>query len=681
MLTDCSKGSFMDQKIYRKTVCPLDCPDTCSIVATLADGRVIALAGDKDHPYTNGFICKKMKRYHERVYSDDRILYPQLRVGAKGKGEFRRIGWDEALKMMAERFGEIIERFGGEAILPYSYAGNMGMLSRYGGYPFFHRMGFSRLLGTICSAAAGAGWEKQCGPLPGAPPENSADADLIVAWGINVKVSNVHFWQYIAAARKKGAKLLVIDPYRNQTGKSADLYCQVRPGGDTSLALGIMKYIEEKELYDRSFTREQTTGFADFCAVLRDLAWDEIEQDCGLQYAEIVELAQLLTKTPKTFIRIGIGMTRNSRGGMAVRAVTSLAAMLGLQGGGKGRGVLLSAKGFRGKSDAITRPDMASGSARVINMIHLGHALTSLEPPIKGLFVYNTNPASVNPDGSQVRKGLAREDLFTVVHEQVMTPTARYADLLLPATTFLENRDLYSGYGQFYLQVTSPVIPPVGEARSNFELFSELAVHMGASESPFTDTIDQRLIPYLQSLDGVPADCSVDDILQGRVVHSTYSCSDGDVLARMGEKFHFVSRDIGAEPQTSWLTPRGESRDPDLLARYPFELISPPHPDLLNSTFGERYPGKRGELLIHPDDAARFNIVDGGMVEIMNFRGVALRNAKITTDTRPGVVVAEGIFWAVDGLAGGINDVTSQKETDMGGGATFHETLVAVTPV
>jgi anaerobic selenocysteine-containing dehydrogenase len=677
----------MDGITFHKTICPLDCPDSCGMIATVVNGKVTALQGDKAHPYTAGFICRKMRRYPERVYSAQRVLYPQVRVGRKGAGEFRRIDWGEALDILADRLSEVRLQYGGESILPYSYAGNMGMVNRFAGYPLFHKLAASQLDQTICSAAAGAGWQKQCGNIPGCPPENAADAELIVAWGINIKVTNVHFWQYVAAARKNGAKLLVIDPYRNQTVKSADYYLQVKPGGDSALALGLMKSLLEKDLIDQDFIDQHCEGFHGQAAYLQARHWDEFVKESGVSKDEMDESALLLANSFRTFFRIGIGLSRNSRGAMAIRSISSLGACLGLFAGGKGRGVLLSSGAFKGDRTKLTYPSLADRSTRIVNMIHLGHALTALDPPVKALIVYNSNPLSVNPDGAMVRRGLARDDLFTVVHEQVMTPTAKYADLLLPATTFLENHDIYTGYGHFYLGVTQAAIEPLGEAWSNFRLFQSLARKMGFNDPPFLQSCEERIADYLAGMEGLPKDCSIREVLSGRLVHSTKSCPDGRVMAGSKNTFRFLSPDPGSEPAIACLTAAGEFADPDLQSRYPFQLITPPHPDLLNSTFGEFFSGMCGTVLIHPEDAVRCQIDDGEEVLLLNGRGQTTRLAKVTSDTRKGVLVAEGIFWPVGGnvgavgeeeAAGGINDLTSQKLTDMGGGATFHESLVSL---
>jgi anaerobic selenocysteine-containing dehydrogenase len=663
------------------------------MIATVIDGKVSALQGDKEHPYTNGFICRKMRRYPERLNSSGRILYPQLRVGKKGEGQFRRIEWDQALDILATRLEKIRQQYGSESILPYSYAGNMGAVNRFAGYPLFHKLGTSRLDQTICSAAAGAGWEKQCENVPGCPPENAADAELIVAWGINIKVTNVHFWQYVAAARKSGGKLLVIDPYRNQTGKSADNYLQVKPGGDSALALGVMKSLIERGLVDHDFIASKTQGFEQQAAYLQSREWDDFIQASGVSKNEIIELATLLAGAPRTFFRIGIGLSRNSRGGMAVRAISSLAACLGLFNGGKGRGVLLTSGAFKGDRAKLTYPSLAEEpadtQARAVNMIQLGHALTSLVPSVKALIVYNSNPASVNPDGSMVRLGLAREDLFTVVHEQVLTPTAKYADLLLPATTFLENLDIYTGYGHFYLGVAKPVIEPMGETWSNFKLFQELALKMGFDDPPFHQSCEERIVDYLEGMQGLPDNCDLQEVMSGKLIHSTNSFNDGRVLRVSAEGksiFRFIAPVSDHHPTIACLTPAGEFADPDLQSRFQFQLITPPHPDLLNSTFGEMYPDEYGTVLVHPEDAAACAISDGDEVILQNGRGRTIRLARLTTDTRKGVLVAEGIFWSVKSqdqnqkdVSGGINDLTSQKLTDMGRGATFHESLVSLS--
>jgi len=669
----------METVVKKKSICPLDCPDSCGMVATVVDGKVTGLTGDKDHPYTNGFICRKMRQYPERLYGSERVLYPQLRDGRKGEGKFRRIEWSEAFKILKGRLLEVREQYGGEAILPYSYAGNMGAVNRFAGHSFFYRLGASQLDQTICSATAGAGWRKHCGSLPGSPPEKALDADLIICWGSNCKVTNVHFWHYVVRAKKGGCKVLVIDPYRSLTAKSADIYLSVKPGGDSALALGILKALIERNHIDRKFIEQQTAGFAELSDYLNKSDWQELVAVSGVEKAQIEELGALLHRHPKTFLRLGVGFTRNSRGGMAVRAIISLASALGLYGAGAGRGVLLMTGAFIGAKEKLTHPSLLRETTRKVNMIQLGHALTALVPPVKALFVYNCNPLSANPDGNMVRKGLMREDLFTVVHEQVMTPTARYADLLLPATTFLENRDLYTSYGQFYLGVVEPVVPPVGEARSNFDLFQQLALEMGFTDAPFMQTCDERIADYLTGMEGLPETVSPSDAMKGGYFRSTRSCRTGSLPSEFHCRFQFSSAFTPTEPRIPCLTAGGEFDNVDLQSRFPFLLITPPHMDLLNSTFGERYTDKTGDVLIHPEDAAAASIDDGEPVVLENHRGQARRIARVTGDTQRGLLVAEGIFWETELYNSGVNDLTSQNLTDMGGGATFHESRVRLT--
>jgi len=666
-------------KIEKKTICPLDCPDSCGMIATVEDGRVTSLRGDPDHPFTRGVICRKMRAYPERVYAAERILYPMARVGAKGAARFERISWDQAWDRLCSRLGEIIDSHGGTSILPYCYAGNMGHVSRFAGFPLFHRIGTSRLEQTICSATAAAGWRTICGDVGGTPPERVEEADLIVIWGLNAAVSNLHFWGLVQRARKRGARLVVIDPYKNATARSADLHIWVKPGGDTALALGVLKLLTEQNRIDERFINECSSGFDQLKAYLENTAFESFAQHSNVSRQTMAELADMLADTNRAFVRIGVGLTRNSRGASAVRAIGSLAAASGCFNGEPGQGVLLFAGAFSGDSSILKLPELGSGETRAINMIHLGEALNSLEPPIKAILVYNSNPFSVAPDGSMVRKGLLREDLFTVVHEQVMTPTARYADLLLPATTFLENRDLYTAYGHFYFGVTEPVIEPVGESISNFDLFQQLAKKMGYHDPAFSESAEERLKNYFNSIPERPEKIDFERYTAGTFLLSEKSSSEGCAFDGEQRVFRFVDT---ADPGTlshPVLSGGIEFDSPDLTARFPLRLITPPNDKLLNSTFGERYVGETGPVLIHPDDAASRHIIDGAIVRLHNLRGTIRRRARISADTQPGLVVAEGIYWPAEDGEGGINDLTSQQCSDLGGGAIFHESRVDIS--
>lgn len=660
----------------KKSVCPLDCPDTCGLVAKVVDGKIISLMGDDEHPHTHGIICRKMKHYPERVYSEKRILHPLKRTGRKGFAEFTRISWEEAYAILREKIQTTVNEYGGEAILPFVYAGNMGAINRFAGYPLFNKLGASQLLETICSAAARAGWKAHCGEMTGTPPEKAENADLIVIWGSNSKVTNLHFWNIANRARKKGAKVVVVDPYKNITAKSADLHIMVDPAGDNALALGVMKIILEEGGFDIPAIDNTTSGFDKLKKYLEDTHLKLLSEKSGVAVDLMREFAQLLIHNQKTFIRIGIGMTRNSRAGLGVKSITSLAAALGLFDGGEGRGVLLTSSAFSGDSEQLTWPSLRKDKPRIFNMVQLGNAFNAQNPPIKLLFVYNANPLSVVPDGSMVRQVLLREDLFTVVHEQVMTPTAKYSDLILPATTFLENSDLHTAYGHFYMSVTDKVIEPQGEAKSNFTFFQELAGHLGFDDPPFQQSLGERMEAYFTSLEGVPEGIDLKDLAPGQAILSTRS--KNSALTENGIKYSFVENCSRSENMLPALTDSSEFDSADLIHRYPLKLITPPHIDLLNSTFGERYEGEHGHVLINPADAAKYSVQDGVLVTLLNSRGWSRRFVKVTEDTKEGVVVAEGIYWQSSKHLSGINDLTSQKLTDMGGGGTFHESRVSI---
>ena len=667
----------------KKTICPLDCPDSCGMLATVRDGRVVSVNGDPEHPYTDGFICRKMRRYPERLYSGDRILYPQVRAGRKGEGRFKRISWDEAWDYLVPRMQTLLRNHGGDCILPFSYAGNMGKVNRFAGFPLFNRMGTLDTRQTICSATASGGWKLVCGTAGGTPPSVAAVSELIVAWGINIRVSNVHFWRYVKEARARGARLLVIDPYENDTARLADDFIKVNPGGDCALALAVLKIMIDRKELDYQFIERETEGFDRLSDYLGKTDMGRFELQCGVCSEDMGMIATLLAKSPKTFIRIGVGLTRNSRGGMAVRGICSLAAALGLFDGGEGRGVLLFSGAFSADETKLTFPELARKQRTIVNMIHLGQVLNASEQKVRALIVYNANPVSVVPDGGQVRAALCRDDLLVVVHEQVMTPTAWFADLLLPATTFLENRDVYSSYGHFYLGVADRVIDPVGEAMSNFDFFQEMARRMGYDEEPFCQGLEERMSGYLETLEGAPGDLAGDwSTGSTAYIESIYNDPQKALSRRKNKRFRFVNEDDPARPSFACLTGSTEFDHPDLCCRFPLKLITPPDDRLLNSTFGEMHRDRTGRVLIHPEDAKRYGIVDGSDICLLNFRGRAARKAVVTGKTQKGLLVAEGIYWPTQrGNGGGINDLVSQQVSDVGEGPLFHESRVRIEPL
>ncbi len=664
----------------KKTICPLDCPDACGIVATMENDVITRLDGDPDHPFTAGFLCKKVRTYHERVQSTERVLFPQKRVGKKGEGKFQRISWDEAWTILVDRLTDIKERHGSEALLPYSYAGNMGKVNFFAGHPFFHRYGACQLNRTICSVAAKTGWNLHYGSHPQSPPEKAIDSDLIIAWGINAKVTNIHFMPMIVKARRRGARFIVIDPYENVTAEAADQHYRVKPGGDAALALGILKHLTKRQRIDNNFIEKYSEGFADLAAYLAGTSLNTFATASGLTTESMIGLADLIADNPKTFIRVGVGLSRNTQGAMATRAIACLSAAVGLFDGKHGAGALLSSTSFSLDSRVFGFTSLIKKPARTINMVKLGEALTEVSPPVKGLFVYSSNPLSVAPDSSKVRQGLEREDLFTVVHEQFQTGTTKYADLLLPASTSFENDDIYIGYGHYYMGRTEPVFEPKGESMSNFELFQTLALRMGYTDPVFHQDVESRIQSYLPAISGLADSFIKHGLPAGEAIRSDHYDLGGNFTQFKDKLFKFTLPDNDtAEASHPRLIECHELDDPILSNKYPFALITPPNAELLNSTFGERYPNKLGKVLIHHEDAVAANINDSDQVEIFNDRGFNRRVAEVTDKTQPGLLVAEGIYWQSSASQQtGVNDLTSQAITDAGEGGTFHESRVAI---
>ncbi|PYV13519.1 MAG: hypothetical protein DMG07_14210 [Acidobacteria bacterium] len=669
----------------RRSVCPLDCPDTCSILATVEDGRVVRLEGDPEHPFTGGFLCGKVARYQERVYSPDRLLYPMKRVGPKGTGRFERITWDEALDTVARRLASVAREHGGEAILPYSYGGTMGIVQRNAGHRFFHRLGASRLARTICSPAATVGFNATVGASLGPDPESIVHSDYIVIWGQNTAVVNLHLMPFIKKARRAGARLVAVDPYRNDTARLADLHLCVRPGTDAALALGIMHVLVAEGRIDRDYVAEHTLGFEALSArVLTEYPVERAAAITGIPEEKIRSVAREYGAARAPFIRIGDGLSRHSNGGMAVRTIACLPGLVGAFAK-KGGGALQSTGGSFAINEAYVRMPELSPPTREINMVKLGETLApDFRPPVKGLFVYHSNPAAVAPDQARVLCGLRREDLFTVVHEQVHTDTVDYADVALPATTFLEHGDLYKSYGHLYIQKAEPAIAPVGEAKSNLEVFQLLAARMGFDEECFGETLESQIRGVLDvsapALEGIGhsqvADCRPHRL---RVEAETYARGFPTPSGRLEFYCESLARQ-GFDP-----LPRYEPCfQEEEAGQGALHLLAPPSKHFLNSTFGA-VPSLvaragRPTLLIHPDDARARGVRDGATVRAHNSRGECRLTAVVTEDTPPGVVVAASVWWPKHSPEGkGINHLVSQKTTDFGGGSTFHCNLVYVS--
>jgi anaerobic selenocysteine-containing dehydrogenase len=648
------------------------------------DGTASKLRGNPDHPVTRGFLCGKVAKYLEREYSPQRLLYPQKRIGKKGEGRFARIGWDEALDTIAKKLSAIAGEFGPESILPYSYAGTMGLLNGSGmDRRFFHRLGASRLDRTICSAAGSAALIATLGFKTGTEPEQFAHAKFIVAWGANIHGTNVHSWPFIVEARRQGAKLIVIDPVRTRTAAVADRHLRINPGSDMALALGLMHVIIGENLHDADYIEKFTNGFDALAERARAFDPERVAALTGISKEDIVQLAREYATVRPALIRANLGVQRSERGGNAVRAIAALPALIG-SWKEVGGGFQLSTSGaFQFNRKALELPDLGP-DARIVNMIELGSALTTLDhPPVKAIVVYNSNPAAVAPDQNRVLKGFRREDLFTVVLEQFQTDTADHADILLPSTTFLEHTDLYLSYGHFHLQLARPAIAAPGEARSNVEVFRELAKRMGFEDPCFQDSEDDMIRSLLGSghpfLEGI----TLERLDREHSVRLNVSPEGTPYLPFAEGKFGTPSGkcELGAEALD--YTPPIESRfgDESLRRKYPLEMVSSKNDDSMNSTFGNRDSVDKQTSVLHiaTDDAEPRGIRTGDLVRAFNERGSLVLKAEVDGMVGRGVVRAPAVRWAKRSQGGrNANALTSDRLTDIGGGPVFYSCLVEV---
>jgi len=679
-----------------KVVCPHDCPDTCVMTVKVQEGRAVEIGGDPEHRFTQGFLCAKVNHYLERVYSPDRILYPMRRVGRKGEGRFERIGWDEALDTIAARLRTIAAEHGPQAILPYSYAGNMGLLS-YGSMDrrFFHALGASLLDRTICASAGSAGYRASIGKSTGFDPEAVVHARLIVAWGANIVSSNVHLWPLIEQARRRGARLVAVDPYRSKTAEKADWHLAPLPGTDAALALAMMHVIFRDGLEDADYLEQYTLGAERLRERVAEWTPARAAALAGLSEGAIEEFAHEYATSHPSALRINYGLNRHAGAGMAVRTLACLPAVTGAWRH-PGGGILLSTSGtFPVDGDALERPDLIPPGTRTLNMVQLGRILSdaTLDPPVKALFVYNSNPAAVAPEQDAVHEGLRREDLFVVVHDLFRTDTADFADILLPATTTLEQYDIHKAYGHLYLSLSRPAIAPEGESKPNTELFRLLAERMGLVHPCLRDSDEQMARqalrwehPHLRgvSFERLEREGSVRLSLPDP--YAPFAQGGFPTPSGKCELYSETLEQQGLDPLPGYTPPReSPGSNPERARRYPLAFISPPAHHFLNSTFSAQPVFVRREsepsLTIHPRDAAARGVHEGRMLRVFNDRGAFLAKARVSDAARPGVVVGLSVWWAKMCPGGrNANAVTSQETTDMGGGATFYDVLVEVEP-
>jgi anaerobic selenocysteine-containing dehydrogenase len=688
-------SSTADPKaIVVRAACPHDCPDTCALEITVENGRAIKVEGAADHPTTRGVLCTKVARYLDRTYSKERVLYPLRRVGKKGTASFQRIGWDEALDAIAMRFKEIAASAGGpQAILPYSYAGTMGLLQYCSmDRRFFHRLGASLLDRTICSTAGKAGYMATIGASIGTDLEQFENAKLILIWGSNPIVSNLHLWSRVQEAKRRGAKLVAIDPYESLSAEKCHVHLAPLPGTDAALALGMMHVLIAEDLLDHDYIARYTLGFDALKERVREYPPERVAQITGLSTGDIVSLARDYGSISPAVIRLNYGMQRHAGGGMAMRTAACLPALVGAWRDPAGGALLSSSGSYPVNNKALERPDLIWNNPRTINMSTIGDALLEAkDPPVRAIYVYNSNPVAVAPESGKVVAGFAREDLFCVVHDVFLTDTADYADIVLPATTQLEHLDVHSSYGHLYVLANNAAIAPLGEAKPNTEVFRRLAARMGFEEACFRES-DEEIARNAFMLDhpraqGLDWDKLKAEGWQRLNVPSPFApFAEGNFPTPSG-KCEFYSETLarqGVDPLPTYTPPRESVQsNPSLAARFPLAIISPPARHALNSSFAnlplfvehEKTPW----LDIHPDDASARGIADGDKVRVFNDRGSMLLTARVSTKPRPGVVVALSIWWrklSPDG--NNANAVTGQGLTDLGRAATFYDCLVEV---
>ncbi|HZQ00208.1 MAG TPA: molybdopterin-dependent oxidoreductase [Reyranella sp.] len=662
-----------------RVVCAHDCPDMCSLIATVEDGKVLRVQGDPDHPYTAGFACGKVNRDSDLVNSPERIKTPLKRIGAKGQGQFKPITWDEALDEIAAKWKAIIKESGPLAILGYAYSAHQGLMNRGLVNGLFHALGTSRLLaGTVCDTCCEEAWNVTVGPVGSADPESVVHSDLVVSWGADLAATNVHFWAlYEQQKKQRGVPLVVIDPRRTRSAKAADLYLPIKVGTDAALALGVMHILVRDKLANRVYIAQHTLGF------------DKVERDIlpkftpqrtaeitGLAAADIEKLAAMYGKAKAAFIRLGEGMTRLAAGGQALRAVALLPGVTGHYGAKGGGALLLTAASCELDYNAVRKPS-GPAATRNVNHLRLGEELLNMkDPPIRALYVSANNPAVTCPEVQKVRKGLAREDLFTVVHDPFLSETAKYADIVLPAASYLETDDLYRSYGCYWMQWGPQAAKPSTEARSNFEVAQALAQRLGITDRIFSlsprDAAKELMknAPYDQDklFAGVPQ----------RYVESWQP----QAFATPSKKLEFYSEQLarmGVSPVPDWTPDPIEVAD---AKKWPLRLLTAPGYFQAHTAFsGVGFlRGREGEpfCILHPDDARQRNLADGATVRLFNDRGAVGLRLKVSDEVRPGVVLVPGQRPSHEAVSGTINMLCSDRYTDMGEGATYQSTYLDV---
>ncbi len=666
-----------------RTVCAHDCPDMCSILAHVEDGRLVRVEGDPDQPFTAGFVCAKVRREPELVHSPERVRTPLRRTGPKGAGEFRPVSWDEALDELTARWTAIRREDGPLAILGYCYSAHQGQMNRWLPMALFHALGTTRLQpGTICDTCADVAWETTCGPVGGADPELMVESDVIVSWSADLVTTAVHAWAKTEEARTRGAKLVVIDPRRTRTAAQADWHVAPRIGTDAALALGMMHVLVRDGLADRAYLDRHTLGFERLeREVLPRFAPDRVSAITGLPAADVERLAHLYGRARAPYIRIGFGMSRNTQGGQAVRAVACLPAVVGAYGKRGGGALLATVGGFGFSFEAVRRPS-GPAATRLVNHSRLGRDLLEMrDPPIRALFVSANNPAVTCPDVAAVRRGLMREDLFTVVHDPFLTDTARYADLVLPATTYLETEDLFRAYGAYYVQFAPRAVAPQGEAWSNVRLAQELARRLGVRDAVFSMGMEELVRTAFVGATGPAARLDPDALrTSGPIKVDPYP--DGQRFGTPSGKLEFYSETLARQGLRALPDWHEDAEEAEQGRRWPLRLLTAPGYFQSHTAFSGNSALRRREgapvVVLHPADARTRGLEAGDGVELFNDLGAVSMRLRVSDEVAPGVALVPGQRPAGEAVAGTINLICADRLTDLGEGATYQSTFLDV---
>jgi anaerobic selenocysteine-containing dehydrogenase len=695
--------------------CPQDCPDTCAFIYYVEEGKLVEVTGDPAHPMTRGGLCVKLKDFAEHHYNPDRILYPMKRVGPKGSGKYERISWDEALSTIKSKWTEIIDQYGSQAIMPHAYLGNQGTANGLtAGDAFFNRLGSTVAEKTYCESGSSTAWVMTVGPTGGLDVESLAYAKYIIVWGMNMVSTNLHAWPFVLEARSKGAKIVVIDPFKSRTAKLADWHIAIKPGTDAALALGMMNVIIQEGLVDYDYVEKYTLGYEELKARAAEFPVERVSEITGIPVADIVKLAREYATTPPAAIREGVAVERCPGGGDAVRAITCLPALIGAWRQVGGGAVEMPIYEFPMSVAHVSRPDWIKPGTRVLNELDLGAALTGkmkLDPPIKSVFVYNSNPVSQAPDAGELVRGLQREDLFTVCSELFITDTAKYADILLPSTMQAEQYDIMVTWGHLYIMLNQPAIPAPGECVANIDLFRKLAKTMGFNDEYWDLTDDEWLtLSYDWSspaLEGITLEVLKKDgwkrlnvgMPDVRAPHANGNfktpsgkCEFKSSMAEGGNmvldvwRSGYTEMQIGGyvDPVPNYIPPHeAVDSEPKKAAQFPLNLISPKPHAFLNTQYGNEGPQmkRQGEqrIMINPSDAASRSIANGAYVRVFNKRGTFEAKADLTDDVGAGLIVTNVGHWpGLNRTGTAVNSTTAPRHANLGQAGVYSDNRVEV---